>query len=107
MGCRVVVRLVCVAERDRLKPAPPPKPAGLVGPPMALVPQRTYNISVTPEFFNQLTVLQKQSRDLRIEVKLNYVFNSLMTVISVIYLNQPLKPTYVLLRLRLYNTNAS
>ncbi|XP_026317276.1 coiled-coil domain-containing protein AGAP005037 isoform X7 [Hyposmocoma kahamanoa] len=56
-------------ERDRLKPAPPPKPAGLVGPQMALVPQRTYNINVTPEFFNQLTVLQKQSRDLRIETR--------------------------------------
>ncbi|XP_026317024.1 coiled-coil domain-containing protein AGAP005037 isoform X4 [Hyposmocoma kahamanoa] len=57
------------SERDRLKPAPPPKPAGLVGPQMALVPQRTYNINVTPEFFNQLTVLQKQSRDLRIETR--------------------------------------
>ncbi|XP_075990630.1 coiled-coil domain-containing protein AGAP005037 isoform X5 [Anticarsia gemmatalis] len=56
-------------ERDRLKPAPPPKPAGLVGQQMNLVPQRTYTINVTPDFFNQLRVLQKQSRDLRIETR--------------------------------------
>ncbi|KAJ0183665.1 hypothetical protein K1T71_000088 [Dendrolimus kikuchii] len=56
-------------ERDRLKPAPPPKPAGLVGQQLALVPQRTYTINVTPDFFNQLRILQKQSRDLRIETR--------------------------------------
>lgn len=55
-------------ERDRLKPAPPPKPAGLVGQQLALAPQRTYTLNVNPDFFNQLRVLQKQSRDLRIEV---------------------------------------
>ncbi|XP_026742398.1 coiled-coil domain-containing protein AGAP005037 isoform X4 [Trichoplusia ni] len=57
------------AERDRLKPAPPPKPAGLVGQQLALVPQKTYTINVTPDFFSQLRVLQKQSRDLRIETR--------------------------------------
>ncbi|XP_049885196.1 coiled-coil domain-containing protein AGAP005037 isoform X4 [Pectinophora gossypiella] len=57
------------SERDRLKPAPPPKPAGLVGQQLALVPQRTYTINVSPDFFNQLRVLQKQSRDLRLETR--------------------------------------
>ncbi|XP_045509778.1 coiled-coil domain-containing protein AGAP005037 isoform X2 [Colias croceus] len=56
-------------ERDRLKPAPPPKPAGLVGQPLALVPQKTYTVTVTPDFFNQLHMLQKESRDLRIETR--------------------------------------
>ncbi|XP_038216291.1 coiled-coil domain-containing protein AGAP005037 isoform X3 [Zerene cesonia] len=56
-------------ERDRLKPAPPPKPAGLVGQPLALVPQKTYTVTVTPDFFNQLHLLQKQSHDLRIETR--------------------------------------
>ncbi|CAH0716576.1 unnamed protein product, partial [Brenthis ino] len=56
-------------ERDRLKPAPPPKPAGLVGQQLAMVPQRTYTLNVHPDFFNQLRVLQKQSRDLRIETR--------------------------------------
>ncbi|CAH0716579.1 unnamed protein product, partial [Brenthis ino] len=57
------------SERDRLKPAPPPKPAGLVGQQLAMVPQRTYTLNVHPDFFNQLRVLQKQSRDLRIETR--------------------------------------
>ncbi|CAH2103293.1 unnamed protein product [Euphydryas editha] len=57
------------SERDRLKPAPPPKPACLVGQQMALVPQRSYTLNVNPDFFNQLRVLQKQSRDLRIETR--------------------------------------
>ncbi|XP_031767240.2 coiled-coil domain-containing protein AGAP005037 isoform X5 [Galleria mellonella] len=57
------------SERDRLKPAPPPKPAGLVGQQLALVPQRSYTINVSPDFFNQLRILQKQSRDLRIETR--------------------------------------
>ncbi|CAK1554732.1 unnamed protein product [Leptosia nina] len=57
------------AERDRLKPAPPPKPAGLVSQPLALVPQKTYTVTVTPDFFNELHHLQKQSRDLRIETR--------------------------------------
>lgn len=60
-----------IAERDRLKPAPPPKPAGLSGQQMALAPQRSYTIHITADFFQQFRVLQKQSRDLRIEVS-NY-----------------------------------
>ncbi|XP_060809559.1 coiled-coil domain-containing protein AGAP005037 isoform X7 [Amyelois transitella] len=55
-------------ERDRLKPAPPPKPAGLVGQ-QTMVAQRTYTITVNTDFFNQLRILQKQSRDLRIETR--------------------------------------
>ncbi|CAG4984318.1 unnamed protein product [Parnassius apollo] len=54
-------------ERDRLKPAPPPKPAGLVGQQLALPQQRTLNVG--PDFFNQLRLLQKESRDLRIETR--------------------------------------
>ncbi|XP_061707045.1 coiled-coil domain-containing protein CG32809 isoform X5 [Cydia pomonella] len=57
------------SERDRLKPAPPPKPAGLVGQQLALVSQKIYTINVTPDFFNDMRVLQKQSRDLRIETR--------------------------------------
>ncbi|XP_052746755.1 coiled-coil domain-containing protein AGAP005037 isoform X3 [Bicyclus anynana] len=56
-------------ERDRLKPAPPPKPAGLAGQQMTLAPQKNYSINVTPDYFNQLRILQKQSRDLRIETR--------------------------------------
>ncbi|XP_063546338.1 coiled-coil domain-containing protein AGAP005037 isoform X8 [Cydia strobilella] len=56
-------------ERDRLKPAPPPKPAGLVGQQLALVSHKIYTINVTPDFFNDMRVLQKQSRDLRIETR--------------------------------------
>ncbi|XP_072931295.1 coiled-coil domain-containing protein AGAP005037 isoform X2 [Epargyreus clarus] len=56
-------------ERDRLKPAPPPKPAGLGAQPIALAPQRTYQLNVTPDFFNQMRNLLKQSRDLRIETR--------------------------------------
>lgn len=65
--------LNCSLERDRLKPAPPPKPACLVGQQMALVPQRSYTLNVNPDFFNQLRVLQKQSRDLRIEVRIVFI----------------------------------
>ncbi|XP_063546334.1 coiled-coil domain-containing protein AGAP005037 isoform X5 [Cydia strobilella] len=57
------------SERDRLKPAPPPKPAGLVGQQLALVSHKIYTINVTPDFFNDMRVLQKQSRDLRIETR--------------------------------------
>ncbi|XP_073950856.1 coiled-coil domain-containing protein AGAP005037 isoform X6 [Choristoneura fumiferana] len=57
------------SERDRLKPAPPPKPAGLVGQQLTLVNQKIYTINVTPDFFNDMRVLQKQSRDLRIETR--------------------------------------
>nr|XP_037866707.1 coiled-coil domain-containing protein AGAP005037 isoform X4 [Bombyx mori] len=56
-------------ERDRLKPAPPPKPAGLVGKQNPMGPQKIYTINVTSDFFGQLRVLQKQSRDLRIETR--------------------------------------
>ncbi|XP_041986734.1 coiled-coil domain-containing protein AGAP005037 isoform X3 [Aricia agestis] len=56
-------------ERDRLKPAPPPKPAGLVGQQMALAPQRSCTLNVNSDFFNQLRILQKQSHDLRIETR--------------------------------------
>ncbi|XP_045542010.1 coiled-coil domain-containing protein AGAP005037 isoform X1 [Papilio machaon] len=56
-------------ERDRLKPAPPPKPAGLVSQQLPLAPQRTYTLNVGPDFFNQLRMLQKQSHDLRIETR--------------------------------------
>nr|XP_049693560.1 coiled-coil domain-containing protein AGAP005037 isoform X5 [Helicoverpa armigera] len=56
-------------ERDRLKPAPPPKPAGLASQQLALVPQKTYTINVTSDFQNQLRLLQKQGRDLRIETR--------------------------------------
>ncbi|CAH2238196.1 jg2614, partial [Pararge aegeria aegeria] len=56
-------------ERDRLKPAPPPKPAGLASQQMALAPQKNYTLNVTPDYFNQLRILQKQSRDLRIETR--------------------------------------
>ncbi|KOB69667.1 putative actin [Operophtera brumata] len=55
-------------ERDRLKPAPPPKPAGLSGQQLTMVPQRTIGINVSADFFHQLRLLQKQSRDLRIEL---------------------------------------
>ncbi|XP_039763517.1 coiled-coil domain-containing protein AGAP005037 isoform X2 [Pararge aegeria] len=57
------------SERDRLKPAPPPKPAGLASQQMALAPQKNYTLNVTPDYFNQLRILQKQSRDLRIETR--------------------------------------
>ncbi|XP_061382367.1 coiled-coil domain-containing protein AGAP005037 isoform X13 [Danaus plexippus] len=56
-------------ERDRLKPAPPPKPVGLVGQQLPLPPQKTCTLNVNPDFFNQLRSLQKQSRDLRIETR--------------------------------------
>lgn len=58
----------CISERDRLKPAPPPKPAGLASQQLALIPQKTYTINVTPDFQGQLRLLQKQGHDLRIEV---------------------------------------
>ncbi|XP_048488511.1 coiled-coil domain-containing protein CG32809 isoform X4 [Plutella xylostella] len=56
-------------ERDRLKPAPPPKPVGLAGQQMTMPPQRTYAINVTPDFFGQMRALQKQAHDLRIETR--------------------------------------
>ncbi|CAH1647855.1 unnamed protein product [Spodoptera littoralis] len=56
-------------ERDRLKPAPPPKPAGLASQQLALIPQKTCTINVSSDFPGQLRLLQKQSRDLRIETR--------------------------------------
>lgn len=69
----VLWRGLIIAERDRLKPAPPPKPAGLSGQQMTLAPQRTYAINVNPDFFSQMRMLQKQAHDLRMEVKFNYL----------------------------------
>lgn len=53
-----------VAERDRHKPAPPPKPAALVA------GQYVYrDLALTPEMYNQLRGLQKKAKDLRQEVQ--------------------------------------
>ncbi|RLU16569.1 hypothetical protein DMN91_010637 [Ooceraea biroi] len=52
------------AERDRHKPAPPPKPAALVA------GQYVYrDLELTPEMYNQLRGLQKKAKDLRQEVR--------------------------------------
>lgn len=59
-----------ISERDRLKPAPPPKPAGL-GPQLAAVPQKVYNITVPADFLSRMQLLLKQARDIRIEVGSN------------------------------------
>ncbi|EZA55912.1 Coiled-coil domain-containing protein [Ooceraea biroi] len=51
-------------ERDRHKPAPPPKPAALVA------GQYVYrDLELTPEMYNQLRGLQKKAKDLRQEVR--------------------------------------
>lgn len=54
------------SERDRLKPAPPPKPTGL-GPTLPVAPQKVYTLNVPADYVNQLYMLQKQARDLRLE----------------------------------------
>lgn len=54
------------AERDRAKPAPPPKP-------MAFTPSHAIayrpDLALAPEVYNHLRGLQKKARDLRIEVR--------------------------------------
>lgn len=57
-----------VAERDRLKPAPPPKPASLS--PGQYDGRHIYrDLQLTPEMYNQLRGLQKKAKDLRAEVR--------------------------------------
>ncbi|KAL1514168.1 hypothetical protein ABEB36_003472 [Hypothenemus hampei] len=54
-------------ERDRLKPAPPPKPASLSP---GQYDSRIYrDLQLTPEMYNQLRSLQKKAKDLRAEVR--------------------------------------
>ncbi|XP_076269857.1 coiled-coil domain-containing protein CG32809 isoform X14 [Rhynchophorus ferrugineus] len=54
-------------ERDRLKPAPPPKPASLSP---GQYDSRIYrDLQLTPEMYNQLRGLQKKAKDLRAEVR--------------------------------------
>ncbi|XP_050302818.1 coiled-coil domain-containing protein AGAP005037 isoform X4 [Anthonomus grandis grandis] len=54
-------------ERDRLKPAPPPKPASLSP---SQYDSRIYrDLQLTPEMYNQLRGLQKKAKDLRAEVR--------------------------------------
>ncbi|KAL3282961.1 hypothetical protein HHI36_006119 [Cryptolaemus montrouzieri] len=55
-------------ERDRLKPAPPPKPAALS--PGQYESRNIYrDLQLTPEMYNQLRTLQKKAKDLRAEVR--------------------------------------
>ncbi|XP_065163303.1 coiled-coil domain-containing protein CG32809, partial [Atheta coriaria] len=55
-------------ERDRLKPAPPPKPASLS--PGQYDGRHIYrDLQLTPEMYNQLRGLQKKAKDLRAEVR--------------------------------------
>ncbi|CAH1368289.1 unnamed protein product [Tenebrio molitor] len=55
-------------ERDRLKPAPPPKPASLS--PGQYDGRLLYrDLQLTPEMYNQLRGLQKKAKDLRAEVR--------------------------------------
>lgn len=55
------------SERDRLKPAPPPKPASLSP---GQYDSRIYrDLQLTPEMYNQLRGLQKKAKDLRAEVR--------------------------------------
>lgn len=55
-----------LAERDRLKPAPPPKPVVL-----AAGGHTTYrpDLALAPEVYNHLRGLQKKAKDLRLEVR--------------------------------------
>lgn len=55
------------AEKDRLKPTPPPKPASLSP---GQYDSRLYReLQLTPEMYNQLRGLQKKAKDLRAEVR--------------------------------------
>ncbi|XP_044727828.1 coiled-coil domain-containing protein AGAP005037 isoform X12 [Chrysoperla carnea] len=55
-------------ERDRLKPAPPPKPAALAV--QYDSSRHLYrDLQLTPEMYNQLRGLQKKAKDLRAEVR--------------------------------------
>ncbi|XP_049822767.1 coiled-coil domain-containing protein AGAP005037 isoform X4 [Aethina tumida] len=54
-------------ERDRLKPAPPPKPSAMSP---SQYDNRIYrDLLLTPEMYNQFRGLQKKAKDLRAEVK--------------------------------------
>lgn len=53
-------------ERDRLKPAPPPKPMALTA--TTHVAYRP-DLALAPEVYNHLRGLQKKAKDLRIEVR--------------------------------------
>ncbi|KAF2905879.1 hypothetical protein ILUMI_00291 [Ignelater luminosus] len=56
------------SEKDRLKPAPPPKPASLS--PGQYDGRHIYrDLQLTPEMYNQLRGLQKKAKDLRAEVR--------------------------------------
>ncbi|KAK9869705.1 hypothetical protein WA026_003445 [Henosepilachna vigintioctopunctata] len=55
-------------ERDRLKPAPPPKPSALS--PAQYESRNIYrDLQLTPEMYNQLRNLQRKAKDLRSEVR--------------------------------------
>lgn len=59
--------ITLIIERDRLKPAPPPKPASLSP---GQYDSRIYrDLQLTPEMYNQLRGLQKKAKDLRAEVR--------------------------------------
>lgn len=67
----------CFPERDRVKPAPPPKPAGLTGQQLMMLPQRTIDINVPADYFIRLRLVQKSCCDLRIEVGSHHSFSLL------------------------------
>ncbi|XP_030569488.1 coiled-coil domain-containing protein CG32809 isoform X3 [Drosophila novamexicana] len=54
------------AERDRLKPPPPPKPIVLA---QSSHPSYRADIALAPEVYNHLRGLQKKAKDLRMEVR--------------------------------------
>lgn len=54
-------------ERDRLKPPPPPKPLTLA--PQSHVNNYRPDLSLAPEAYNHLRMLQKKTKDLRVEMR--------------------------------------
>ncbi|XP_055631594.1 coiled-coil domain-containing protein AGAP005037 isoform X2 [Toxorhynchites rutilus septentrionalis] len=75
-------------ERDRLKPAPPPKPLVLAS------NQYNADLSLAPEVYNNLRGLQKKAKDLRIEVRAM----RRLTQTQVVTIREDIKGTFMRIR---------
>ncbi|XP_065082473.1 coiled-coil domain-containing protein AGAP005037 isoform X4 [Ochlerotatus camptorhynchus] len=84
-------------ERDRLKPAPPPKPLVLA------TNQYNADLSLSPEVYNNLRSLQKKAKDLRTEVRAM----RRLTQTQAVAIREDIKDTFMRIRATLLSSSGA
>nr|XP_029728946.1 coiled-coil domain-containing protein AGAP005037 isoform X3 [Aedes albopictus] len=84
-------------ERDRLKPAPPPKPLVLAA------NQYNADLSLAPEVYNNLRGLQKKAKDLRTEVRAM----RRLTQTQAVAIREDIKDTFMRIRATLLSSSGA